>query len=182
MEFYFLSVKTHKTKRFLESSKFSQYLDLNSCSKYSSIRCKYQYDLGALGIASVWTVLLLVVVNSLKLGKYGLLFITLCLTFVKYCFIYVFIWIGYLFAFHMLLTENPAFDTILTAIPRMVAMLTGEFNYENLFYTEGTRVRGTTMAKIIFTLFVFVVHICVMNILVRNYFRKDNERKRFLFL
>ena len=142
-------------------------LDIHNCSKYSSIRCKFQYDAGALGIASVWTVLLLVFVNSLKLGKYGLLFITVFLTFLKFCFIYAFIWIGYLFAFHMLLTQNPAFDTLLTSIPRMIAMLTGEFNFENLFYTEGEPVRGTTMAKIIFTIFVFVVHICVMNILVR---------------
>ncbi|CAF3139904.1 unnamed protein product [Rotaria sp. Silwood2] len=48
----------------------------------------------------------------------------------------------------------------------MVSMLTGEFGFENLFYTEGKSVRGTTMAKIIFTTFVFVVHICVMNILI----------------
>jgi hypothetical protein len=68
----------------------------------------------------------------------------------------------------MLLTQNPAFHTILTSIPRMVAMLTGEFNFENLFYEHDEPVRGTTMAKIIFTAFVFVVHICVMNILVRS--------------
>ena len=146
------------------------YLDLSDCSRYSSIRCKFQYDFGALGVASVWTVLLLVFVNSLKLGKYGLLFITVFLTFIKFCFIYAFIWIGYVFAFHMLLTQNPAFETILTSIPRMIAMLTGEFNFENLFYTEGERVRGTSMAKVIFTMFVFVVHICVMNILVREIF------------
>jgi hypothetical protein len=66
----------------------------------------------------------------------------------------------------MLLTENPSFETVFTAIPRMIAMLTGEFNFENLFYTEGVPVRGTTMAKVIFSTFVFVVHICVMNILV----------------
>ena len=119
-------------------------------------------------MASVWTVLLLVFVNSLKLGKYGLLFITIFLTFLKFCFIYIFIWIGYLLAFHMLLTENAAFETIWTSIPRMVAMLTGEFNFENLFYPDGEPVRGTTMAKVIFTSFVFVVHVCVMNILVRD--------------
>ena len=68
----------------------------------------------------------------------------------------------------MLLTQNPAFDTVLSSIPRMVAMLTGEFNYENLFYGHEGPTRGTTMAKIIFTAFVFVVHICVMNILVRS--------------
>jgi hypothetical protein len=161
------------------------YLDVNNCSKYSSIRCKYQYDFGALGIASVWTVLLLVFVNSLKLGKYGLLFVTIFLTFLKFCFIYVFIWIGYLFAFHMLLTENPSFETVFTSIPRMIAMLTGEFNFENLFYTEGVPVRGTTMAKIIFTTFVFVVHICVMNILVRFVFlfsRETNENKSIEFV
>ncbi|CAF0838547.1 unnamed protein product [Adineta ricciae] len=141
-------------------------MDLNNCTRYSSIRCKYQYDFGALGVASVWTVLLLVFVNSLKLGKYGLLFITIFLTFLKFCFIYVFIWIGYLFAFHMLLTQNPSFETVLTSIPRMIAMLTGEFNFENLFYPEGEPIRGSTMAKVIFSTFVFVVHICVMNILI----------------
>jgi membrane protein YdbS with pleckstrin-like domain len=76
----------------------------------------------------------------------------------------------------MLLTQNPAFDTILTSIPRMIAMLTGEFNFENMFYTYGESIRGTTMAKIIFTAFVFVVHICVMNILVR-YFHFDGYSK-----
>ena len=50
----------------------------------------------------------------------------------------------------------------------MVVMLTGEFNFENLFYNEGQPIRGTTMAKVIFTMFVFVVHICVMNILVSH--------------
>ncbi|CAF2604849.1 unnamed protein product [Rotaria sp. Silwood2] len=54
-------------------------IDTNICSKYSSIRCKYQYDFGALGVACVWTTLLLAFVNSLKLGKYGLLFITIFL-------------------------------------------------------------------------------------------------------
>ncbi|CAF1211792.1 unnamed protein product [Rotaria sordida] len=141
-------------------------IDTNTCSKYSSIRCKYQYDFGALGVACVWTILLLAFVNSLKLGKYGLLFITIILTFIKFCFIYIFIWIGYLFAFHMLLTQNPSFETVLTSIPRMVAMLTGEFNFENLFFSEGEPIHGTTMAKIIFTTFVFVVHICLMNILI----------------
>ncbi|CAF3681673.1 unnamed protein product [Adineta steineri] len=158
-------------------------MDTNDCSKYSSLRCKYQYDFGALGVASVWTVLLLVFVNSLKLGKYGLLFITIFLTFIKFCFIYVFIWIGYLFAFHMLLTQNPSFETVFTSIPRMIAMLTGEFNFENLFYTEGEPVRGTTMAKVIFSTFVFVVHICVMNILIGlavsdvNDFQKNAKRE-----
>jgi len=166
VELFLLWVNKNEINRKMKRI-FCIYLDLNHCSKYSSIRCKYQYDFGALGIASVWTVLLLVFVNSLKLGKYGLLFITVFLTFLKFCFIYVFIWIGYLFAFHMLLTENPSFETVFTSIPRMIAMLTGEFNFENLFYTEGVPVRGTTMAKIIFTTFVFVVHICVMNILVR---------------
>lgn len=128
-------------------------------------------------MASVWTVLLFVFVNSLKLGKYGLLFITVFLTFLKFCFIYIFIWVGYLFAFHMLLTQNPSFKTIWASVPRMVAMLTGEFNFENLFYLDGEPLRGTTMAKIIFMTFVFVVHICVMNILVRHEFARSINRQ-----
>lgn len=68
----------------------------------------------------------------------------------------------------MVLMENPSFESVWTSIPRMVTMLTGEFNFENLFYPPEGPVRGTTMAKIIFTTFVFVVHICVMNILVRS--------------
>jgi hypothetical protein len=83
---------------------------------------------------------------------------------------------GYLFAFHMLLTQNPSFETILTAIPRMIAMLTGEFNFENLFYPNGEHLHGMTMAKILFSTFVFVVHICIMNILV------SEQKNRFNFV
>lgn len=60
---------------------------------------------------------------SLKIGKYGLLFVSVFLTFLKFCLIYVFIWIGYIIAFHMIFGRKKSkFTYIIYSIPKTLAM------------------------------------------------------------
>lgn len=144
-------------------------IDLNDCTKHTGLRCKWQWESGALGIASVWTLLLFVFMNSLKIGKYGLLFVSVFLTFLKFCLIYVFIWIGYIIAFHMLFIHtNAQFTYIFYAIPKTLAMLTGEYDFDDLFFPNGKVLQGSEPAMVLYSVFVFTMNIVVMNIMVRD--------------
>ncbi|UJR10056.1 hypothetical protein I4U23_014278 [Adineta vaga] len=97
-------------------------IDLNSCSQSTGLRCKWQWESGALGITSVWTLLLFVLMNSMKIGKYGLLF--------------------------------------------TLAMLTGEYDFDDLFFPNGKVLQGSQAAMVLFSIFVFTMNIVIMNIMV----------------
>jgi hypothetical protein len=142
-------------------------IDLNHCTQYTGLRCKWQWEGGALGIASVWTLLLFVFMNSLKIGKYGLLFVSVFLTFLKFCLIYVFIWIGYIIAFHMMfIHKKPQFTYLFYAVPKTLAMLTGEYDFDDLFFPNGKVLHGSEAAMVLYSVFVFTMNIVIMNIMV----------------
>ncbi|CAF1341765.1 unnamed protein product [Rotaria sp. Silwood1] len=142
-------------------------IDLNYCTQDTGLRCKWQWECGALGIASVWTLLLFVFMNSLKIGKYGLLFVSVFLTFLKFCLIYVFIWIGYIIAFYMLfMHKKPQFTYIFYAVPKTLAMLTGEYDFDDLFFPHGQVLQGSEAAMVLYSIFVFTMNIVIMNIMV----------------
>ncbi|CAF0923120.1 unnamed protein product [Adineta steineri] len=142
-------------------------MDLNQCTQRTGLRCKWQWEAGALGMASVWTLLLLVFMNALKIGKYGLLFVSVFLTFLKFCLIYVFIWIGYIIAFHMLfVNKKPQFTSVFYSIPKTLAMLTGEYDFDDLFFPNGKVLQGSEAAMVLYSTFVFTMNIVIMNIMV----------------
>ena len=142
-------------------------IDLNHCTRYTGLRCQWQWESGALGITAAWTLLLFVLMNSLKIGKYGLLFVNVFLTFLKFCLIYVFIWIGYIIAFHMLfIHKKPQFTYLSYAIPKTLAMLTGEYDFDDLFFPNGKMLQGSSVAMVLFSTFVFTMNIVIMNIMV----------------
>lgn len=148
-------------------------IDLNRCTQRTGLRCKWQWEAGALGMASVWTLLLLVFMNALKIGKYGLLFVSVFLTFLKFCLIYVFIWIGYILAFHMLFVhKKPQFTSVFYSIPKTLAMLTGEYDFDALFFPQEKFLQGSEAAMVLYSTFVFTMNIVIMNIMVseKNFF------------
>jgi hypothetical protein len=134
-------------------------IDLNHCTQHTGLRCKWQWEGGAL--------LLFVFMYSLKIGKYGLLFVSVFLTFLKFCLIYVFIWIGYIIAFHMVfIHKKPQFTSIVYAIPKTLAMLTGEYDFDDLFFPNGEVLQGSQAAMVLYSVFVFTMNIVIMNIMV----------------
>lgn len=144
-------------------------IDVNNCTQSTGLRCKWQWESGALGIACVWTLLLFVFMNSLKIGKYGLLFASVFLTFLKFCLIYVFVWIGYIIGFYMLfLHKKSQFTSLLYSIPKTLAMVTGEYDFDDLFFPGEKFLEGSEVAMILYSVFVFTMNIVIMNIMVKK--------------
>ena len=118
--------------------------------------------------------------NALKIGKYGLLFVSVFLTFLKFCLIYVFIWIGYIIAFHMLFVhKKPQFTSVFYTIPKTLAMLTGEYDFDDLFFPNGKALPGSEAALVLYSTFVFTMNIVIMNIMVRGRFEEEEKSISF---
>lgn len=82
---------------------------------------------GGIGLLSVWTSLLVVFMNGIKVGKYGLLFITVFRTFLKFIAVYIFIWIGYILAFYMICKDILDQFHFFNFVPKLLAMFIGMY-------------------------------------------------------
>jgi hypothetical protein len=100
-------------------------VDINECTRQTGIRCATQWMTGGIGLISLWTSLLLFVMNGLKFGKYGLLFITVYKTFLKFIAVYIFIWIGYILAFYMICKDILDQFHFFNFVPKLLAMFIG---------------------------------------------------------
>lgn len=143
-------------------------VDVNECTRQTGIRCSAQWMAGGIGLLSVWTSLLLVVMNGIKFGKHGLLFITVFVTFLKFIAVYFMIWIGYILAFHMLLKDILGQFRGLNFVPKLLVMFIGEYDLGGTFFPNQQRVPGTEGALILYSAYVFTMFIVMMNIMVRQ--------------
>ncbi len=148
-------------------------VDVNECTRQTGIRCSAQWMAGGIGLLSVWTSLLLVVMNGIKFGKHGLLFITVFVTFLKFIAVYFMIWIGYILAFYMLCKDIMAQFRFFNFIPKLLVMFIGEYDLGGTFFPENQLMPGAEGALVLYSAYIFTMFIVMMNIMV--------GRKKFLY-
>ena len=123
---------------------------------------------GGIGLLSVWTSLLLVVMNGIKFGKHGLLFITVFVTFLKFIAVYFMIWIGYILAFYMLCKDIMDQFRFFNFVPKLLVMFIGEYDLDSTFFANNNQLMpGAEGVMILYSAYVFTMFIVMMNIMVR---------------
>ncbi|CAF3890334.1 unnamed protein product [Adineta steineri] len=141
-------------------------VDINECTRQTGIRCSAQWMTGGIGLLSVWTSLLLVFMNGIKFGKYGLLFITVFTTFLKFIAVYIFIWIGYILAFYMLCKDIMEQFLPFNFIPKLLVMFIGEYDIDGTFFLDNNQLMpGAEGALILYSAYIFTMFIVMMNIM-----------------
>lgn len=143
-------------------------IDVNECTRQTGIRCSAQWMTGGIGMLSVWTSLLLVVMNGIKFGKHGLLFITVYVTFLKFIAVYFFIWIGYILAFYMICKDILEQFRYFNFVPKLLVMFIGEYDVDGTFYPNNQLMPGSEGALILYSAYIFTMFIVMMNIMVRR--------------
>jgi len=123
---------------------------------------------GGIGLLSVWTSLLLVVMNGIKFGKHGLLFITVYATFLKFIAVYFLIWIGFILAFYMICKDILGQFHFFNFIPKLLAMFIGEYDLDSLFFPNNQLLPGGEAAVILYSAYMFTMFIFMMNIMVKE--------------
>jgi hypothetical protein len=139
---------------------------------------------GGIGLLSVWTSLLLVVMNGIKFGKHGLLFITVFVTFLKFIAVYIFIWIGYILAFYMICKDVMAQFHFFNFVPKLLAMFIGiyfiillrkknrffflgEYDLDSTWFGNNNEMLpGSEGALILYAAYIFTMIIVMSNIMV----------------
>ncbi|CAF1472108.1 unnamed protein product [Adineta steineri] len=141
-------------------------IDINECTRQTGIRCAAQWMTGGIGLLSVWTSLLLVVMNGIKFGQYGLLFITVFTRFLKFLAVYVFIWIGYILAFYMICKDIMEQFLPFNFIPKLLVMFIGEYDMDSTFFPNNNQLMpGAEGAIILYCAFIFTMFIVMTNIM-----------------
>jgi hypothetical protein len=125
---------------------------------------------GGIGLLSVWTSLLLVVMNGIKFGKHGLLFITVYVTFLKFIAVYFMIWIGYILAFYMICKDIMEEFRFFNFIPKLLVMFIGEYDMSGTFFVEHKLLPGAEAALILYSAYIFTMFIVMTNIMVSRVF------------
>jgi len=141
-------------------------VDVNECTRQTGIRCSAQWMAGGIGLLSVWTSLLLVVMNGIKFGKHGLLFITVFVTFLKFIAVYFMIWIGYILAFYMICKDIMAQFRFFNFVPKLLVMFIGEYDMGGTFFPDNNLIPGAEGALILYSAYIFTMFIVMMNIMV----------------
>ena len=143
-------------------------IDVNECTRQTGIRCSVQWMIGGIGLLSVWTSLLLVVMNGIKFGKHGLLFITVYVTFLKFIAVYFMIWIGYILAFYMICKDIMEQFRFFNFIPKLLVMFIGEYDLGGTFFPNNKMIPGSEAALILYSAYIFTMFIVMMNIMVTS--------------
>lgn len=123
---------------------------------------------GGIGLLSVWTSLFLVVMNGMKFGKHGLLYVTIYTTYLKFMAVYFMIWVGYIVAFHMLCKDLWGQFRGINFIPKLLVMLVGEFDTNHLFFSNNQLIPGSEAALLVYTAYMFTMFIVMLNIMVKK--------------
>ncbi|CAF3261536.1 unnamed protein product, partial [Rotaria sp. Silwood2] len=140
-------------------------VDVNECTRQTGIRCSAQWMAGGIGLLSVWTSLLLIVMNGIKFGKHGLLFITVFVTFLKFIAVYFMIWIGYILAFYMLCKDIMEQFRFFNFVPKLLVMFIGEYDMGGTFFPDNKLMPGAEGALILYSAYIFTMFVVMMNIM-----------------
>ncbi|CAF3155589.1 unnamed protein product [Rotaria socialis] len=140
-------------------------VDVNECTRLTGIRCSAQWMTGGIGLLSVWTSMLFAVMNGIKFGKHGLLFITVYGTFLKFIAVYIAVWIGYILAFYMICKDIMAQFHFFNFVAKLLVMFIGEYDVDSTFFPNNILMPGAEAALILYSAYVFTMFIVMMNIM-----------------
>ena len=139
----------------------------------------WQYHVAGLGIANAWIINLIMVAKVPKLGIFIHMFMTIGFSFVHFFFAFISLLFAFGLSFAVLFPDEKAFASspLITSPIKMLAMMTGELEYNDLYYPTFYRLVNDTLdddtqnqifpgtGHFLLTLFLIVVSLIIMNLL-----------------
>ena len=139
----------------------------------------WQYHVAGLGIANTWFINMIMVAKVPKFGIFIHMFMTIGFNFVHFFFAFISMLFAFGLSFAVLFPDEKAFTSspLITSPIKMLAMMTGELEYNDLYYPEILRLENNTLqddtqnqifpgtGHFLLTLFLVVVSLIIMNLL-----------------
>ena len=138
-------------------------------TNHFNLQC-WQYQVGAAAIVLAWLNLLGDVRELPHFGIYVIMFLDICKTFLKFVPVLILFLMAFSLGFHQLTNtwlpgESP-YEIFRTTFVKVLVMMTGEFEFDALFFTDRHPQPYQTLTMMLFVLFVVMMTIIVMNLLI----------------
>lgn len=126
----------------------------------------WQHHVAALGIFFTWIELMMLVGRFPMFGLYVQMFTTVAANFAKFLLAYSCLLTAFAFSFAVLFPHYPAFKTVPWVFLKTVVMMSGELEFESIFFDDENPVLYPVTAHLLFLFFTLLAAVVLMNLLV----------------
>ncbi|CAK1583592.1 unnamed protein product, partial [Parnassius mnemosyne] len=133
----------------------------------AKITSNWQHDVAAVTVFFCWLELMMIIGRFPTFGLYVQMFTTVTVNFATFLLAYSCLLIAFGLAFSVLFSNYPAFH-LPAGLVKTVMMMSGELEYEDIFYDNGTasKIQYPFTAHGMFLIFVLLVTVILTNLLV----------------
>ncbi|XP_055322540.1 transient receptor potential channel pyrexia isoform X2 [Sitodiplosis mosellana] len=125
-----------------------------------------QYHVAAIVIFLVWMELMMIVGRFPIFGLYVQMFTKVAVNFAKFLLAYCCLLIAFGLSFGVLFNSYPAFKSIFWTMLKTITMMSGELEFEDIFYDDKFKIQFPVTSHLLFFAFVVLVTIILTNLLV----------------
>lgn len=127
---------------------------------------KWRHHVAAVGIFLTWLELMLLVGRFPVFGLYVQMFTTVAVNFGKFLMAYCCLLIAFSLSFVVLFYQRPPFGDVFLSLLKTIVMMSGELEFEDIFYTPEQPIQYPGTAHLLFLAFVLLVTVILANLLV----------------
>ncbi|XP_076762785.1 transient receptor potential channel pyrexia [Xylocopa sonorina] len=126
----------------------------------------WQYHIAALGILLIWIELMMVIGRFPMFGLYIQMFTQVSINFFKFLGAYICLIIGFSLGFSVLHKNYDSFNDPLIALLKTIVMMSGELEFEDIFFSTKSRILYSGTAHLMFLGFVILVTVILTNLMM----------------
>jgi len=126
----------------------------------------WQHHVAAVGIFLTWLELMMIVGRFPMFGLYVQMFTTVAINFSKFLLAYCCLLVAFGLSFGVLFANYPAFENVSWGLLKTVVMMSGELEFEDIFYDKEIPIVYPYTAHLLFLAFVLLVTVVLTNLLV----------------
>ncbi|XP_044745341.1 transient receptor potential channel pyrexia-like [Coccinella septempunctata] len=126
----------------------------------------WQHHVAAVGIFLTWLELMMIVGRFPTFGLYIQMFTTVSVNFVKFMAAYFCLLLAFALCFGVIFANYNSFKRLPLVLIKVIVMMSGELEYEDIFFDETQPIKFPWTAQVMFLAFVVLVTIILTNLMV----------------
>ena len=126
----------------------------------------WQHHIAAVGIFLTWVELMMLVGRFPIFGLYVQMFTTVAVNFAKFLLAYSCLFVAFSLSFGVLFPNYKSFKNVVWSLMKTIVMMSGELEFEDIFYDGEHSVQYPITAHLIFLAFVLLVTVILTNLMV----------------
>ena len=126
----------------------------------------WQHHIAAIGIFLTWLELMMLVGRFPMFGLYVQMFTTVAVNFAKFLIAYFCLFVAFSLTFSVLFPNYKSFKSTIWSLMKTIVMMSGELEFEDIFYGDEHSIQYPITAHLMFLAFVLLVTVILTNLMV----------------